>query len=532
MKHLDCDFLIIGAGSAGCVLANRLSENPQNRVVLLEAGGPDSDPLLHVPVVLARSLTLRAISWGYYSEPEAGLGGRKIPLYRGKVLGGTSTINGMVYTRGHPHDYDRWQREGCDGWAYADVLPFFRKAEGSERGSSEFHGADGPLRVSVGRPIPAICNAFLAAAQAEGFPTHVDSNAEPHEGFGHYDANVYHGWRYSTASAYLKAARSRPNLTVLIRCEASRLLFEGERVIGAEAIQRGEALRIEAGAETVLSGGAFNSPKLLMLSGIGPAERLRELGIPVRLDRPAIGQNLQDHLTYRMSFSCTQPVTAYAHTRPIRGMKAILEYLLCRTGIVSNIPIPTGGFFRSDESLEIPDMQASCAIGIVPERGKLLPPREGFTVVVRQGRPRSRGVLSLRSADAKDSPIIAPRYFSDSEDMPTLIRGVRRLRNIVQNHKVAQFIGEELFPGRSVANDDETLAASIRETAGTTHHFIGTCRMGDDSEAVVDSQLRVRGVKALRVVDASIMPSHINGNTNAPTIMIAEKGASMILGAQ
>lgn len=526
-----CDVLIIGAGSAGCVLANRLSENPAHRVVLLEAGGSDRDPMLHVPGAVSRVLATPRVNWGYRSEPEAGLAGRSVPLYRGKVLGGTSTLNGMIYTRGHPRDYDDWRQAGCEGWSYDDVLPFFRRAERSERGPGEHHGGDGPLHVTMSRPVPPVCDAFLAAAAAEGYPVGVDFNGAAQEGFGHYDVTIRRGRRWSTASAYLKPARRRPNLTVLTHAECRRLLFDGRRVVGVEAVRHDELLEIRAGKETLLAAGAFNSPKLLMLSGIGPADALAGLGIPVRLDRDGVGRNLRDHVSYRMNYACTGPVTAYAHTRPVRGAGAVLAYALGRRGILGSTSFPTGGFFRSHDGLDVPDLQMGLCMGLLPEGGRMLPDREGFTVTVRQGRPASRGEVRLRSADPADPPAIEPRYFSDPGDMPVLMRGTRRLRAILRNPAIRRLIDHEIMPGQAVVDDDVRLAASIREASNTTHHFIGTCRMGGDPASVVDPLLRVRGVDGLRVIDASVMPAHINGNTNAPTIMIAEKGAAMVLDA-
>ena len=528
MAEINCDFLVIGAGSAGCVLANRLSEDPNARVLLLEAGGADRDPLLHVPGAVSRTLATPSVNWGYESAAEPGLDGRRVPLFRGKVLGGTSTLNGMIYIRGHARDYDYWRQDGCEGWSYADVLPYFRKAEGSARGASEFHGADGPLTVTQSRPAPPICDALLAAAAAAGFPVGVDFNGESQEGFGHYDVNIRDGRRWSTASAYLKPARNRPNLTVMTNVDVQALRFDGTKVIGAEAKQGSEGLRINVARETVLAAGVFNSPKLLMLSGIGPAEDLRKLGIAVRLDKAAVGRNLQDHVSYRMNYACDRPVSAYAHTRPIRGAIAVLDYVLRRKGILASTSFATGGFFRSHDGLDIPDMQMGMAMGLLPPPGKMLPEREGFTITVRQGRPASRGEVTLRSADTAAAPIIAPRYFSDPDDMVVLMRGIRRLRTIIAQPALQHYIDFEIEPGQAVVDDDVLLAQSIRELSNTTHHFIGTCRMGADAASVVDPQLRVRGLHGLRVIDASIMPTHINGNTNAPTIMIAEKGAAMM----
>jgi choline dehydrogenase len=529
MDALDCDFLIVGAGSAGCVLANRLSADPSHRVILLEAGGADSDPLLHVPGAVSRTLATPGVNWGYQSEPEPGLAGRAVPLFRGKVLGGTSTLNGMIYIRGNARDYDDWRQRGCEGWSYDDVLPYFRRSERSERGADAFHGGDGPLEVSLGRPVTPICEAFLAAARAEGYPAPVDFNGATQEGFGHYDVTIHRGKRWSAATAFLKPVMHRENLVVLTRAEATSLLFEGTRVTGAVVVRNERTLRVSAARETLLAGGVFNSPKLLMLSGIGPAEALQALGIPVRVDRRSVGRNLRDHVSYRMNFACRLPVTAYAHTRPLRGAKALIDYALGRRGILAGTSFPTGGFMRSHDDLEIPDLQVGLAMGLLPDPGRMLPSREGFTVTIRQGRPGSVGEIRLRSADPGAAPMIMPRYFSDPGDMPVLMRGVRRLRRVFAQPAIAGLIDHEIEPGQAVVDDNAALEASIRALSNTTHHFIGTCRMGSDSEAVVDPQLRVRGVSGLRVIDASIMPSHINGNTNAPVMMIAEKGADLVL---
>jgi len=421
-------------------------------------------------------------------------------------------------------------RQAARAGPYDDVLPYFRCTERNERGESDYHGGEGPLDVTRSRPALPVCDAFLEAAAAEGYPVGVDFNGASQEGFGHYDVTIRRGRRWSAASAYLKPARRRPNL-ILTHAECRRLLFDGQRCVGAEVMRGGERMEVRAVKETLLAAGVFNSPKLLMLSGIEPGDALAGLGIPVRLDRDGVGRNLRDHVSYRMNYACSQPVTAYAHTRPVRGAGAVLAYAMGRRGILASTSFPTGGFFRSHDDLEAPGMQMGLCMGLLPEGGRMLPKREGFTVTVRQGRPASRGEVRLRSAEPSDPPVIEPRYFSDPADLPVLMRGVRRMRTILQNPALARLIDHEIMPGQAVADDDALLAASIHAVSNTTHHFIGTCRMGGDPASVVDPHLRVRGVDGLRVIDASVMPTHVNGNTNAPTIMIAEKGAAMVLEA-
>jgi choline dehydrogenase len=528
MEQLTCDYLVIGAGSAGCVLANRLSADPKNQVVLLEAGGADNDPLLKVPAAVARNVKAPQHNWNYYSEPEPELGDRRIFCARGKVLGGSSSINGMIYIRGHANDYDYWAQAGCKGWGYEDVLPYFRKAEASERGADSHHGDIGPLTVSIGRPVPSVCEAFLRAAERSGYPVHVDFNGASQAGFGHYDTTTRRGLRWSTASAYLGEARGRPNLQILTRAEALQLNMDGKRVTGALVRQGDRMTEVLASAETILASGVFNSPKLLMLSGIGPADHLQDLGITVRHVASNIGQNLQDHLSYRIDLATRRGTSAFSHIGVAGGLRAVYQFLTKRQGILTNTPFSTGGFFASDPGLEIPDMQLGLAIGLVPATGNL-PKREGCSITVRQGRPNSAGWIRLRSSRAGDAPIIQPRYLSDPRDLPVLVKGVKRIREVLKQPEMAQITELELIPGPDVTTD-EALIESIRQVSNTTHHFIGTCRMGSDAGAVVDSQLRMRGLDGIRVADASVMPMHINGNTNAATIMIAEKASDMILG--
>lgn len=527
IEPLVCDFLVVGAGSAGCVVANRLSENSAHKVVLIEAGKKDSDPLLRIPAAVGRNVEAPQHNWNYYSEPEPELGDRRIFCARGKVLGGSSSINGMIYVRGHARDYDDWRQRGCTGWSYADVLPYFRKSENTKRATDNYHGAGGLLHVSLGRPVPPICDTFLDAAADAGYPVRIDYNGESQEGFSHYDLTTRNGKRWSTASAFLRPALGRSNLELITKAEVQRLCVDGRHVTGATMLVDGERQEIRASKEVILCAGVFNSPKLLMLSGIGPAQELTDLGMNVIAESPFVGSNLLDHVSYRMQYGCKAPVTAYAHTKPLLGAKAIMQYALFGSGIFSNTPFSTGGFYRSSDDLDYPDMQLGMTIGLIPKRGRL-PKREGFAITVRQGRPLSHGTVRLRSTDPSVAPEIRPRYFSDPGDLPVLVRGVQRIRKVLLGARMAQYVEQEFEPGRA-ADTEAGLIESIRELSNTTHHFVGTCRMGGDPASVVDPALRVRGVEGLRVADASIMPSHINGNTNAPTIMIAEKASDMIL---
>jgi choline dehydrogenase len=527
---LACDYLVVGGGSAGCAVAARLSEDPKARVLLLEAGGPDSDPSLHVPGAIVRNVANPRFNWGYNTVAQPSLAGRELFWPRGKVLGGSSTINGMLYVRGHRSDYDRWASLGCEGWSYDDVLPYFIRAERNERGEGPFHGADGPLRVARGRARTPICTAFIDAAVSAGYPANDDFNGGSQEGFGHFDCTVHRGRRMSTATAYLVPARGRANLTVITRAHVTRVVVRDGRAVGVSAVVDGSPCEIAADQEVILCGGAINTPQLLMLSGIGPADHLRTMGITPIVDAPEVGGNLQDHIAYKFHLACPLPVTAYKYLNPWHAFLSGIHYAVRREGVISHTALPTGGFFRTRSAPDaVPDIQVTITIAIVPDYGRKLPDRHGFTVYVNQGRPQSRGTIRLQSSDPLAAPRIDPNYLTEAHDVSVITEGCEQVREILSQGALKPYVSEELQPGGTVRarTDWEPV---IRQKATTVYHPVGTCRMGPDAGAVVDPQLRVRGVQGLRLADASIMPTLMNGNTNAPTIMIAERAAALISG--
>lgn len=532
----EADFIVAGAGSAGCVLANRLSADPGIRVVLLEAGGRDWNPLLRVPLMTGVLLRNRHANWSYRTEPEPNLGGRRLFWPRGKVLGGSSAINGMVYTRGLPSDYDGWAQMGLPEWSFDRVLPAFRRSERHHAGASERHGGDGPLPVSrPGTPNP-LFEAFVEAGRAAGYPVTDDFNGPEPEGFGRYDFTTFRGERWSTARAFLDPARARPNLRVLTGAHILRVLVERGRAVGVEVEAGGRVGVVRAAREVVLCCGAVNSPQVLMLSGVGPADALRAHGIDVAADSPDVGRNLQDHLLVRVEHACTEPVTLHSITRADRAAAALAQAMVLKTGPASSFPLEAGAFVRSDPALDRPDLQShflpglsSAAIRIpflpVPKPGHR---GHGFFANVYQLRPESRGEIVLRSADPKAPPAIRPNYLSSARDRQVLREGARILRRVFAQKPFDRFRGPELSPGPDVTSDAE-LDAWIARTADTVFHPVGTCRMGADPRSVVDGRLRVRGIDGLRVADASVMPTMPSSNTHAPTMMIAERAAEMIL---
>ncbi|HXQ31104.1 MAG TPA: choline dehydrogenase [Steroidobacteraceae bacterium] len=522
---MTVDHLIIGAGSAGSVLAHRLSADPARRVVLLEAGGRDWHPFIHMPAGIARLVSILSLNWDYYTEPEPELNGRRLWWPRGRVLGGSSSINAMCYTRGQREDYDGWVALGASGWGWEQVLPFFRRAEDQARGADSFHGVGGPLSVADLRYKNPLSQVFLDAARAAGYPDNPDFNGAQQTGVGWYQVTQRQGRRCSAAAAYLHPALGRPNFTLKTRALATRLLFDGTRVTGAEYSHRGARHTVHAGAVT-LAGGAINSPQLLLLSGVGPAAELERLGISVRLDLPGVGANLQDHLDF---------CTLYKALRPISYDFSLLEealvglrYYLTHNGPGSSNVAEAGGFVRTRLAT---DDRADVQLHFVPaqldDHGRNRMPGHGFTLHACVLRPASRGTIRLASTDPAAPPRIHANYLSAPGDAATLIEGIRVSRQILAAAPFTPHRGVEVYPG-SAAQSDADLLAAIRAKAETIYHPSGTCRMGTDAGAVVDPTLRVRGLAGLSVVDASVMPRLVSGNTNAPIIMIAEKAAELL----
>ena len=534
MEDADFDILIVGAGSAGCVLAARLSEDPALRVGLIEAGPPDKSVLIHCPAGLALLAQTGAANWGFETEPQPGLNGRRGYQPRGKVLGGSSSVNAMIYARGHRADYDAWAAEGNPGWSFDEVLPWFKHAEHNERGADAFHGTGGPLNVADLRSDATWRERFTQAGVQAGYPRNPDFNGAEQEGFGPYQVTHRNGERFSAAKAYLTPQLSRPNLQVLTGAQVLRVRFEGGRAVGVDVRMGGAERTLKARREVILSAGALQSPQLLMLSGVGPGAHLQALGLPVLHDLPGVGQHLHDHI------DVVQVVDAPGHhdlfglslAGAVRAMRGIFEWRRQRTGMLTTNFGEGGAFLRSTPEEPVPDLQLHFVVGKLVDHGRKTVFGHGYSCHVCLLRPKSRGSVTLASPDPLAAPLIDPAFLSDPDDTARLVRGFKLMRHILAQPALAQYGGREVAASAAAQTDAE-IEAYVRQHADTIYHPVGTCRMGPAHQAaeggsVVDAELRVHGLQGLRVVDASVMPQIVGGNTNAPTIMIAEKASELI----
>lgn len=530
------DYIVVGGGSAGCVMAARLSEDPKVSVLLLEAGKQDGGLKVDVPGLVGEVVPPNAMNWNYWTEPQKQLNDRKLFWPRGKVMGGSSAINGMVYIRGHARDYDEWAQLGCKGWSYDDVLPYFKKSEGTDRADDPYHGSDGPLKVSQRTSNNPLNEAFLEAGAQLGLPFTHDFNGETQEGVGWYDQTIHRGRRQSTAKTYLAAAKGRANLTIMADTQARRVILNGKRVKGVEVTHKKKVHTLLASKEVILCGGTINSPQLMQLSGIGDPDDILAVGLPVLHELIGVGKNMQDHLDILVAAHLKDPISLIRYQTPHRGIAELAKWFLKRPGVLSDIVLPVGGFIKTDKALERPDIQLHILLGMADQpHGFEKPHEHGMGIHMCQLRPRSRGTISLASNDPLAPAIIDPNYLSDPEDIRVTREGIKITRKLLRQPALANMITHEKQPLTDVDLDNDTAIDDIiRSNAETIYHPVGTCAMGpvNNATSVVDPELKVIGLEGLRVVDASVMPRLIGGNTNAPTIMMAEKCADLIKSAQ
>jgi choline dehydrogenase len=528
------DYIIIGAGSAGCVLANRLTQDPNCKVLLLEAGGKDNSILVKMPAGVGSLISEKGTyNWGFWTEPEPHLDDRKLWWPRGKGWGGSSSINGMIYIRGHARDYDQWRQMGLSGWSYADVLPYFKRSETFEGGGDAYHGSGGPLYISKASSPSEIYSRFIAAGGEAGHKLTSDFNGFQQEGFGPYQLTIKDGKRWSASFAYLHPALQRPNLTTVIEARTSRIIIEKGKAVGVDYIvgKGAEKKTAYADAEVLLCAGAVQSPQILQLSGIGDPDQLRAAGVSVTHALKGVGKNLQDHLDVILSWETPNTKSAYSYNKGINTLLTGMNYMLRGQGPGRQNFLEAGAFLKSRPDLDRPDLQLHCVMAIMQDHGKVPVEKDGFSIHVCQLRPESRGEVGLRSTDPFDDPTIAANYLSAEEDRRALREGVKMTRELAGTASLKAICGNEFKPGADIQTDEQ-INTWIRQTAETIYHPVGTCRMGvaGDLNAVVDDKLKVFGLPGLRVIDASVMPTLVSGNTNAPTIMIAEKAADMLLG--
>jgi len=528
----EYDYIVVGAGSAGCVLANRLSADPVNKVLLLEAGAKDWNPWIHVPVGYFKTMHNPSTDWCYMTEPDKGIDDRKLQWPRGKVLGGSSSLNGLLYVRGQREDYDRWEALGNKGWSFKDVLPYFKKSEDQERGADDYHGVGGLLKVSDLRLRRPIADMFIKAAEQIGIPFNKDYNGAEQEGVGYFQQTAHKGFRWSTAKGFLKPARSRSNLTVLTHAHTSRIIFDESgditKAVGIEYLRKGSLQKVKANKEIILSAGAIGSPQILQLSGVASTELLNKHNIPVVKELPGVGQNLQDHLQIRLVFKTKQNTLNDELNSYFKQFKVGLQYFLNRTGALTLAASQIVIFTKTKEELDRPDIQFHFQPLSADKPGDGVHPFSAFTTSVCQLRPHSSGHLEIKSSDPLQHPAIYPNYLSDERDLEVAVESIKVARRIAEAPALAGEIVDEFVPGREFQTDEELLLAA-RKFSQTIYHPTSTCKMGHDDMAVVDDRLRVHGIQGLRVADASIMPEITSGNTNAPAIMIGEKASDMIL---